>query len=64
MNRLRGEKRSSFDLVVEGENGDVIIGSKGVHRVENAFHAEIDEVVWTLLQELGFLENAVDEVNA
>ena len=62
--RLRGEKRSSFDLVVEGQNGDVIIRSGSVHRVKNAFHAEIDEVVWPLLQELGFLQNAVDEVNA
>jgi hypothetical protein len=54
----------SLDLVVERQNGDVIARSGSVHRVKNAFHTEIDKVVWPLLQKLGFLQHAVDEINA
>jgi hypothetical protein len=60
--RFGGKEGFPFNLVIKGQNRDVI-ASRCIHGIKNSFHAEIDKIVWSLLQQLRLLQNAVDKVH-
>ena len=60
--RFRGQEGFTPNLVVKGENRNVV-AYRCIHGVKNSFDTKIDEVVGSLLEQFRLLQDAVDEVN-